>query len=227
MAKVSRRDALIAAIGSASLLTHDSAARSSDPQGRVLELCSPKDGIVAEISAVATKTHQVGLGDLLIQIDPDDEHQALSRLKVSQELLELEARLLSDEQIGMRRRLVEISIEISNKYLEYAEFKWENEKTQHQLGLVTDVVVKQAEAAVGKARGEREKASIALTTFDFNVEMMKARHAKISSQLPEEIDFIQHKMARLDIHSPVAGKIEFRVAKGSFVKLGRVFAIIS
>jgi len=209
----------------AGAVTSEASLSSPDHKGSTgIAIKSPKNGVIVDV--IDAKGRPVSVGTLICHIEPDDENRAIERIKLSEKLIALEAQLLSDEQIKARRRLVEIATEITAKYVEYAQFKYDNEKTQQALGLVTDVALKQSETALAKAKGEREKAGIALAAFDFNVQMMKARHDLIESQIPAEIDFLTHKMARLEVHAPRDGKITFLVGPGSFVKMGQPIAEI-
>jgi multidrug resistance efflux pump len=180
---------------------------------------SPKDGVVVSLEVADGATVYADT-TVLCHIEPGEETRALNRLALSKQLIELEARALSEPQVAARRRLVEIATEITNKYLEYAEFKYADDLIQKNLGLINEVWLRQAEAAVTKARGEHEKAKLALEHFDFNISLMRERHQLISAQVPQEIEFLKQKLTRLEIKTPANGKIRFSVGKGSFVKMG-------
>jgi multidrug resistance efflux pump len=194
-------------------LVHQPGPKNSD----ALPVTSPKDGVI--VNSVPSES-QVQEGQVICHIEPDDENRAMERIRLSEKLIALEGELLSDEQIGARRRLVEIATEITNKYVEYAQFKFDNDKTQEALGVVPEIIVKQSETALAKAKGEKEKSELALRTFDYNIKTMRARHELIKSQIPEEIAFLSHKITRLEVRAPRSGTIRFHFAAGSFVKMG-------
>jgi hypothetical protein len=217
----------------AATLTNSSAEAEREPKNKQsnhlaeelkeagMQVCCPKNGIISSISA---KDGHINETDLICQVAFDEETLAVERLKVSQSLLEIDARVLSAEQVQIRRRVVEIAGEITNAYVQYAQAKYDKDRTENELGIASDLVLLQSATALAKANAENEKARISLENFDFNLQLMKERHELVKAQMPVEIRFLADKIKQLEIHSPKAGELRLLVGIGSFVSLGQPIA---
>jgi hypothetical protein len=218
---------IVAATLTNSSINADQVAKNK--QAKHLEDCQdtgvpvrcPKNGIISSISA---KDGKINEGALICQVAFDEESLAVERLKVSQALLEIDARALSAEHVQIRRRVVEIGGEITRAYVQYAQAKYTKDKTENELGIASDLVLLQSATALAKANAENEKAKIALENFDFNLQLMKERHELVKAQMPAEIKFLTDKIKQLEIHSPKAGEIRLLVGIGSFVSTGQPIA---
>jgi hypothetical protein len=206
--------------------------QSSSPKGSLnceagtIPVRCPKNGIISSISSIAIKSGDIVESDLICQVAFDDEALSIDRLRVAQALLEIDARVLSEDHVKNRRRTVEIAIEITNAYVRYAQSKYERDKVENDLGVTSDLLLLQSATAVAKAKAEKEKAEIALKMFDFNLQVMRERHELVKAQMIEEIKFVIGKRDQLKICAPKSGKIRLLVGVGSFVSMGQSIADI-
>lgn len=190
-----------------------------------MELKSPKDGFVAEITA--RNGDNVVEGAVICRIDPEDELRIRGQVEMAGQFIRLQGNLLNPEQIASRRRMIEIAVEIAAKYVEYATAKLENEKIAQRVGPGSEIAVKQAETALVKATAEKEKADLALKAFEFYTKQMLASQEIVKNQITAELAYVERKMERLTIQAPIKGNLKLLVAKGSFLKQGQVLAEIN
>jgi biotin carboxyl carrier protein len=191
-----------------------------------MDVLSPKDGTILNLAAVEGAALKAG--DAICTLSGDEETIAMQRLTMAQSLLAIDQNLLSAAQVQTQRRIVQIAGEITAKYVDFAQAKLQFEQQAVNDGSRTDNLgVVQASAALQKALGEQEKATIALANFDFNVQQAQARQALALAQLPNEVSFVSSMQKRLTLNAPIAGTVRFTVAPGSFIKKGQTIATVT
>jgi biotin carboxyl carrier protein len=189
-----------------------------------MEIKSPKDGFVAEIST--SDGANVVEGAIICRIDPEDELRIKGQVEMAGQFIRLQGNLLTPEQIASRRRLIEIALEIAAKYVEYASAKLVVEKDKQRIGESVEIEVKQAETALVKAAAEKEKADLTLRAFEFYTKQIVDSQKIVQDQIAHELAYVEQKIQRLKVLAPVKGTLKLLVAKGSFIKQGQVLAEI-
>jgi biotin carboxyl carrier protein len=189
-----------------------------------MEIKSPKDGFVAEISM--SDGANVVEGAIICRIDPEDELRIKGQVEMAGQFVRLQGNLLTPEQIASRRRLIEIAVEIAAKYVEYASAKLVVEKDKQGIGGSVEIEVKQAETALVKAKAEKEKADLTLKAFEFYTKQIGDSQKIVQDQIAHELAYVEQKIQRLKILAPIKGTLKLLVAKGSFIKQGQALAEI-
>jgi hypothetical protein len=231
--QLSRRSALLGiAVAATAVSTSSAEVAGADevfcqlPKDVKIRICSPKDAFVSELLVVDGA--EVAIDALLCHLLDDDEARSIQQVQLAKSLLALEAAALSDSQVALQRRVLELASDLAAKYLASAQAKAKAIGSYALLGQAPydQVSNLQAEIAIEKANTEVEKSTLALKSFDFNVAQAKAKHDLIAQQIPLELAYLKGKQNRLSISCPVAGKIRLLAAKGSFIKLGDPIAEI-
>lgn len=214
----------------------EAASQRDDSEGgaRVVRLFSPKDAFVLKISQ--TDGARVTAGLDLCTLDSEEETRALQRLDETAALLNIESKALTPEGIAMQRRVLEIAVNLTSTYVEFAKRKLEYDRDEVNIQLRVAVgqlshqewiVPEQDAAAVVKATSEKEKAELALKNFDFNIVQAQLRQKVLYSHIEEERKFIQREIARLSIKSPVPGTVKYSTSPGTFVQKGQLIAEVA
>jgi biotin carboxyl carrier protein len=169
------------------------------------DIASPKDGTIKGLSVADGAA--VNIGDTICNISDDEERIALGRLTAAQGLTQLDANLLSPNQLQLQRSLMQIAVTVTQQYVSFAQTKLTFEQQALTSGTGDTVKVSQANAGLQKALGEQQKATLALQTFNFNVQQAQAKQAISNAQLTAEIAFMTEMQARLTIKAPLSGTI--------------------
>ena len=136
--------------------------------------------------------------------------------------------LVSQEQLQIQRRLLTIAVEITKSYLKCAEERYNYMRAAHHIGMQPDEAqIFQAEAALAKAKAEREKADLALNTFEFNISQAVKRQDAVKAQIPKERTYLAAKIEQSKVVAPKAGKVTLLVSVGSFAEKGQEVARIA
>ena len=237
----SRRGFLAAIVGSANATPLANASlfageKSSVPKAASgFKLMSPKDAFILSVSAAAGS--QVKVGDVVCQLDTEDEDRALDRISLAQALLALEDIKLTAANVASRRQVLELANTTAQAYSTFAKFKYELDDTAVN-GLHfpiepgdspgdAEIGVQQDIAAMTKANSELTKTTLALQRFDFTIQQLKQKQTLLEAQLSKEKDRVTADKARMTIVAPVAGIISLNVAANCFVEKGSYLAEIA
>ena len=187
-----------------------------------VDILSPKDGFIKSIAVVDGTV--VNPGDTILNVSDDEESIALVRLRAAQELMQLDANLLSANQLQLQRSIMQIAVTITQRYVSFAETKLNFEQNVVAAGNGDAVRVAQATAALEKALGEQQKAALALQTFNFNIRQAQGKQNVSNNQLTQEIAFMTTLQSRLTLKAPIAGTIKLLASVGLFVTKGSLVA---
>jgi multidrug resistance efflux pump len=185
---------------------------------------SPKDGVIASIYF---SDGRVKAGDIICEIEADDEQRAVDRINLAMQLLELEEHLLDPAQVKIRRSILEASEISAAKGQQLAKQIYDYYYSGSQLGVSTTPEVASANINLTRAQAEHAKAVASLKLFDFNVSQAQKRLALYKQQIPTEQSFIKNKINRLKISAPIDGSLTLYFGLRSFIEKGHLLATIT
>lgn len=192
-----------------------------DPKARITVY---KDCFVLDVTV--SDGASVRVGDLIAVLDSEDEDRVLDRISLANSFIDLQQKSISDPQVAIRRDILKSTADVARAYLDYANLKVRSLKDQVLVGEALNVDVQQGTAAVIRASAELDRATAAVTLFEFNIEQAKTKLALIQTELPKETAAANARKKRVSVHSPVDGRIKLLCYKGSFVKRGDMLAAV-
>jgi hypothetical protein len=202
-----RRSAIAQLFGGLGLLgTAQTTFRDKDSPRVTVGLRSPKDATVTQIVAGGST---IMAGEIVFVLGSEDETRTNQRIELTKQLLQIEGHLPNPAHVEGRRESLRLTQNAADKYVETAKAFHEKHVTFAMHGVVDPVELARTSAFLARAKGEAEKASLALERFEFDVSQMTARHAALAAKVPKETDFLAAKIKRLEIVSPFNASLDF------------------
>jgi len=213
---------LIAAIGATVTARPAKAAEQSHPKARI---AAPKDCFVVEV--FPKDNHPISFNDKIAILDSEDEDRGIERISLAMQFIALQEECIFDSPMNIRREILQSTLEVARAYLQYARLRIDDEYS-HMAGGTSDgsFNLRQGMAAQIRAEAEVNRASSALDLFDFNVSQARQKLGLIKAAIPKEQAALTIKKNRLNLISPVTGRVSLHCYKGSFLKKGDVLAEI-
>lgn len=189
-----------------------------------IKVRSPVGSFVVAI--MTTHGQRVEEGQILLQLDSEDERQEIARLNKFKLLSQESVEQLTGRAAQEKREILNISRTVASSYYSYLKYAYSSAQDRLTVGEITVVDVKQIEAELAEAKAKSEKAEIMITLFEENL----SHNLKIAQLTLEhadtELEFAKRKLEETTIKSPSSGTLSLRVGVGSYVKQGGVLGDI-
>lgn len=194
-------------------------------RGDEMQILSPKDCYVLTVAVRGGAT--LAQGDLILELDSEQEDRTLERLALAQSFLDLQQQAMSDKQIEVRRRILHSTIDVSKNFLDNANVIAAAARNNYRAGQNQIYNFLSPQSAAFRAEAEWKRAQAALDLFEFNVAQARQKLHLALEQIPKEKANVTAQKSRLQVRSPVSGKVELFCYSGSFAAKGAVLAEIS
>jgi multidrug resistance efflux pump len=191
-----------------------------------MDICSPKDGFVLEL--FVQPSSRVEVGQPLIQLDSEFEDRALARIDTMEATRQLTAAQYKEPQVDLIRQIASIAVSVAEANMTLqTKVNHENHRlTQSGAANPNQPNALVQEYNVVNATKQHEKAVNQLKQFELSVSRHNEIDALASKHAAVERGFIENRKTLLKILAPIAGIVDFRVAKGSFAELGSILLSI-
>ena len=155
-----------------------------------MDIFAPKHGFVVEL--LVGQGDHVKIGKPLLRMDTDQEDRDRERLAKTERVRKEMAAQYAEPELGLSRRLAEISVELAKHVIETFPLDIQDTKDAITIGGRTSADLAKVESKYSQAILDLEKASIELHKFQYAVN----RHLSINAIVK---DYMDHEALSLDL----------------------------
>jgi multidrug resistance efflux pump len=225
-----RRAAL--ALGVAAVVSTVAASKATAAPGKPLDahasldIRAPRDGYVSTVSDKDSVTP----GDLVIELDPAIEKDALARIDLAMKLLSDQEQNLSGDALDWQKEQMTQNLNIAQEYEHHSELMLKSQQLRDQTGTPERNGDAYREAYVIRARAQAEvaKCKAASNLFGFQVDQAKRQLQQAKDALTARRDVIASQIEQqTKLKAPSAGRLKLLCYAGAYVQRGQVVATVS
>jgi biotin carboxyl carrier protein len=189
-----------------------------------MQVQSPKDGFVAQLSAADGTT--VSAGSTLLVLDSVSEDLRVARLKALDQLRTIFAQRLSDQAVQIARSLAQIPSQIAAASTPELTTLRDQAIGGEILGTQALGTANTIKNQLATLQGQADQGTNDLTLTNMNLDLANRVNTIIGSHLKSEMDTATLLKHRTIVVADISGKVSYKVKQGLFVRRGQTLLTI-
>jgi multidrug resistance efflux pump len=185
-----------------------------------MNITSPKDGFV--IKVVVKDKQVVKTGDLLLQMDSEQEDRNAARVETMESIRQLRSAQYTGPQLDLLRAIAKIAVDLASEKAGEMKLKFENATRGLALGLINKFDFDLVKSDYTQAQLEQSRAEAQQKQLEFSITRHNQADALAKQQSEDLKSYIARKKERLKVVASKDGHVKLLVAEGSFAELGSV-----